>query len=72
MWVNARRNGGRFKVQNEARMVFSLLLRCCVMLVFKKREVLGNQSKGQDACGEDTDGDGNFGQGRPVMYMACS
>ncbi len=40
------------------------------MLIFKDREVFGQQPKGEYASSEDTNGDSNLGQGREVLDVA--
>jgi len=40
------------------------------MLVFKEREVLGDESKSQDTRREDANRDGDLWQGRDVLHIA--
>lgn len=40
------------------------------MFILEDGEVFGDQSECHDACGEDADGDGNFGEGGEVIHVA--
>ncbi len=40
------------------------------MFILEDGEVFGDQSECHDACGEDADGDGDFGEGWEVVHVA--
>ncbi len=40
------------------------------MFILEDGEVFGDQSECHDACGEDADGDGDFGQSGEVIHIA--
>jgi len=50
--------------------VFSGLLMMDFFLIFKNREIFCGESKGEDACRENPNGDCNFRQGREVAHVA--
>ena len=56
------------KRQKEA-LILIACMSGCGMFILEDGEILGDQSECHDACGEDADGDGDFGQGGEVIYV---